>query len=40
LCAPGGGGELVGLSEKVGSGVEVENIELMKSGDEDGRFIE
>jgi hypothetical protein len=38
LCAPAGRGELVRLSEKVGSGAEVENIELMKSGDENGRF--
>jgi hypothetical protein len=38
LCAPAGGGELVRLSEKVGSGAEAENIELMKSG-EIGRLI-
>jgi hypothetical protein len=31
-----GGRELVRLSEKVGSGAEAENIELMKSGEEDG----
>ena len=26
------------LSEKIGSGAEAENVELMKSGEEDGRF--
>jgi hypothetical protein len=35
LCAPAGGGELVRLSEKAGSGTEAENTELMKNG-EDG----